>query len=134
MGKTFSIWDINENFSPIPFDKNEIQLATRWIQKNRSRGNDLRIGHPESGFTSDEILFTANLGFIFMTSSTQLYSSFLYLKLNAGTSFFGSQKSVYSCFHEGPVGDGAWEQGPIYKSCSIAFTAIGNVYRGAGFR
>lgn len=109
-------------------------MAIGWIKKNGGRGNDLAIGHPEIGFSAEEILFTANRGCIFMTSRTQLNYSFLYLKLNAGISLFGRQKSVYSCFHEGPVGDGLWEQGPIYKSWPMGFTAIGNVYRGVGLR
>lgn len=134
MTKLHSIWDINDMFSPIPFNKNEMQLAIRWVKKNRDRRNDLIIGHPESGTTSEEILFTANLGYIFMTSRTQLNASFLYLKLNAGTSLFGRQKAVYASFHEGPVADGSWEQGPVFKLWPLAFTAIGNVYRGAGFR
>lgn len=134
MSKTYSIWDINELFSPISFSENDMQLAIRWIKKNRDRENDLMMGHPEIGFSSDEIQFAANLGHIYMTSSTQLNASFLYLKLNAGTSFFGRQKAVYASFHEGPVGSGSWEQGPIYKSWPIAFTSIGNVYRGTGFR
>jgi hypothetical protein len=134
MSKAYSIWDINEMFSPIPFNENEMKLAIRWIKKNRDRQNDLIIGHPESGTASEDVLFAANLGYIHMTSGNQLNASFLYLKLNAGTSLFGRQKAVYASFHEGPVGDGSWEQGPMFKSWPLAFTAIGNVYRGAGFR
>jgi len=134
MSKTYSISDIHESFSPIPFEKKEVQGAMTWVKKNLDRGNDLIIGHPVSGVVGDEVLSAANRGYFFMTSHIQLNASFLYLKLNAGTSLFGRQKAVYACFHEGPVGDGAWAPGPIYKSWLIAVTSIGNVYRGGGYR
>jgi hypothetical protein len=63
--------------------------------------------------------------------SKQLFSEFLYAKVNAGKGLLGGQEGSYANYLRTP-GENEWMVGTVYKSFGIGVTAIGNIFRAEG--
>ena len=71
----------------------EVSMALKAIKARRSRGTDLTVGHPRFVTNADEFTEAASEGVVFMHTSEQLSTGFMFIKLDAGRSFFRKAES-----------------------------------------
>jgi hypothetical protein len=124
---------IVQNARRVAYTPVEMNMAVETTKMRKSKGTDLRLGHPRHVTDAKDFAEAAAEGIIFMHSPEQLSTCFMFVKLDGGRSLFGRQKAVYASYM-GDLHDDAWATGPVFKSWGIATTSIGNIYRGNGFR
>lgn len=117
----------------VAFNDNDLTVVSSVLKQGKDKGRDLAIGAPGIAESRQEVIELANKGIMVFTSQHQLQSSFLFTKNDAGRSFFGRQKAVYTS-HVNGFNDDEWAVGSVFKMWTIAMTSIGNVYRHQGYR
>jgi hypothetical protein len=117
----------------LPFSSSETEAILEVVKQARSKGRDIAFGHPLVAETTPLQMQLLQEGLVVLSSLRMLNQSFVYAKVDAGTSFFGRQKIAYLSYVGEPSLD-EWMPGPVFRSLILATTGIGNVYRAAGLR
>ncbi|WP_156937854.1 hypothetical protein [Mesorhizobium sp. LNHC221B00] len=108
-------------------------MVTSVVKAGQAKGRDLILGAPGIATNLQEVLDLAGKGILVFSSEHQLQSSFLFTKNDAGRSFLGKQKAVYTSYVNA-FSDDEWAVGSVFRMWTFAMTSIGNVYRYKGYK
>ena len=126
--KVVSLEEIERTTNLLPYDRSDLAVMKEWTSRAREAGRDICLSRD----AADDI-GTAELmetGFLILHSDA-LDTEFVFAKADAGKSFLGRQKAVYSSF-VGQYAADEWIVGTAFKSLVQALASIGNLYRAEG--
>lgn len=124
--------DIRRTTLRIPFSENELAMLHATLVQGRNKGRDHHFGTMDTPFKANEIEEVMQDGVVLLASPHMVQQDFMFVKCDAGRSFFGGQTAVYR-FFVGEAGRDEWMPGATFKTWLRAITSLGNVYRGNGF-